>query len=403
MLDDYFKRLRYTLPNLNTPPVAVGNETFSPYLSAEGKDSVWRAQRRLYTTGMNPAVSLHLRYQGESVYNRALGYKNPELGQPLMLDTPICLFSASKAVTALLIHHLATEGALDLDKPVAHYLPEYGQNGKHRTTIQHLLTHRAGIAKPPRKTPTNVLFEPDKILQLLYEAEPMKPGRQQAYHAVSAGFVLGTLIETVTGKNLNSYLDETVRQPMGMKYFTYGLDSQYEPAMNVATGVPSTMLNYFLQHAVGTDLESVVQLSNTPEFRRIVIPAGNIYATAEETSRFFQMLLNRGSYAGKRVFDERTIQRATTRTGKGARLDRSLFLPLEFSAGFMLGAPLLSVFGPGTTQAFGHLGFLSIYAWADRERELAGALLTTGKGVLGAHIPFLLALQMRINRWMRAQ
>ncbi len=401
MLEYYLKRLRYTLPNLNTPPKAVGHETFSPTLDANGKESIWRAQQRLYTTGMNPAVSLHLHHKGEAVYHRAIGYKNPELGQPLALDTPICLFSASKAVTALLVHHLVTQGELELDKPVAHYLPEYGQNGKHRTTIQHLLTHRAGIAKPPKDTPREVLFQPDAILKLLYEAEPMNPGRQQAYHAVSAGFVLGVLIEKITGKTLNQFLDEIVRQPMGMKYFTYGLDAAYKPAMNVATGVPSAILNRFLEHAVGTDLETVVDISNTAEFRQTTIPAGNLYATAEETSRFFQMLLADGTYQGKKVFDKTTVQRATARTGKGTRLDRSLFLPMEFSAGFMLGAPLLSIYGPGTAQAFGHLGFLSIYAWADRERDLAGALLTTGKGILGAHIPFLLALQRRINRWTK--
>lgn len=401
MLDFYLKRLRYTLPNLHTPPMAVGNEVFSPSLDADGKESIWRAQRRLYTTGMNPAVSLHLHHKGEPVYHRALGYKNPELGQPLTLDTPVCLFSASKAITALLIHHLVTHRELELHKPVAHYLPEYGQNGKHRTTIQHLLTHRAGIARPPQDTPHEVLFNPDEILQLLYEAEPMNPGRQQAYHAISAGFVLGFLIEKITGKTLNQFLDELVRQPMDMKYFTYGLEAPHEPALNVATGLPSTVLNHFLEHAVGTDLETVVDISNSPEFRQTTIPAGNLYATAEETSRFFQMLLADGMYQGKRIFDEATIKRATARTGKGTRLDRSLFLPMEFSAGFMLGAPLLSIYGPGTQEAFGHLGFLSIYAWADRERELSGALLTTGKGVLGAHIPFLLALQMRINQWTR--
>src|SRR5699024_7996004 len=236
----------------------------------------------------------HLHHKGEPVYHRALGYKNPELGQPLTLDTPICLFSASKAITALLVHHLVTQGELELSKPVAHYLPSYGQNGKHRTTLQHLLTHRAGIARPPKDTPHEVLFQPEAILKLLYEAEPMNPGRQQAYHAVSAGFVLGVLIEEITGKTLNQYLDEVVRQPMGMKYFTYGLDAQYEPAMNVATGMPSAVLNRFLEHAVGTDLETVVDISNTPEFRQTTIPAGNLYATAEETSRFFQMLLSDG-------------------------------------------------------------------------------------------------------------
>lgn len=401
MLEELSQRLRYTLPRFGTPPTACGEEA-STNLSASGKEAIWRAQQRLYRTGMNPAISLHLHHQGEAVYHRAIGYKHPELGQPLSLDTPICLFSASKAITALLAHHLVTLGELSLHKPVAHYLPKFGQNGKERITLQQLLTHRAGIARPPKNTPNEVLFEPEQILNLLYEASPVNPGRQQAYHAISAGFVIGHLIETITGKDLNELLDETVRKPMGMKYFTYGLAPEHEPAINVATGLPSPLLDRFLEHAVGTDLNTVVDISNAEPFRNTIIPAGNIFATAEETSRFFQMLLNHGEYQGKQIFAPETVARATARTGKGQQLDRSLFLPMEFSAGFMLGAPLLSIYGPGTTEAFGHLGFISIYAWADRKRELAGALLTTGKGLLGAHIPYLLSLQMRINRWAKA-
>ncbi|HBY50321.1 MAG TPA: hypothetical protein DEH09_13765, partial [Alcanivorax sp.] len=56
---------------------------------------------------------------------------------------------------------------------------------------------------------------------------------------------------------------------------------------------------------------------------------------------------------------------------------------------------------PAAPRAFGHLGFISIYCWADPDRDLAGALLTTGKGLIGPHIPALLNLQYTINRHTR--
>lgn len=395
------QRLRYTLPTLRRAPYHIGAETNQTGLSELGKQRVWKAQQRLYATGMNPAIAVHLYHRGQPVYHRVLGYQDAQKQQPLALDTPICLFSASKTVTSVLIHHLMTEGALDVHKPVAHYLPSYGQNGKHRTTLEHLLTHRAGVARPPKDVPVDTLFQQEEILQRLYEAEPSKPGREQAYHAVTAGFILGEIITKVTGKSLNDYLTEVIREPMEMMNFHYGMPHgrEHEAAENVATGLPSFLFNRFLYHAVGAGLETVVDISNTDEFKHIVVPAGNLYATAEETSRFFNMLLANGEHQGRQILAPETIQRATRHTGKGTRIDRSLYLPLEFSSGFMLGKDWLSLYGPGTNSAFGHLGFLSIYAWADPARELAGALLTTGKGMLGAHLPFLLALQMNINKW----
>lgn len=395
------QRLRYTLPTLSKAPSAIGIEATTTGLSELGKQKVWKAQKRLYATGMNPAIAVHLRHQGKPVYHRTLGYKDANKKQPITLNTPICLFSASKAITSILIHHLMTEGALDVNKPVAHYLPSYAQNGKHRTTIEHLLTHRAGVARPPKDVPTETLFQQDEILRRLYEAAPSKPGREQAYHAVTAGFILGEIITKVTGKSLNDYLTEVIREPMDMVNFHYGMPRghEHDAAENVATGLPSILFNRFLYHAVGADLETVVQISNSDEFKQTIVPAGNLYATAEETSRFFSMLLANGSYQGQQILAPETIQRAISHTGKGTRIDRSLYLPLEFSSGFMLGQEWLSLYGPGTNSAFGHLGFLSIYGWADPERELAGAILTTGKGMLGAHLPFLFALQMSINKW----
>ncbi|HLR17722.1 MAG TPA: serine hydrolase domain-containing protein [Alcanivoracaceae bacterium] len=395
------QRLRYALPTFSKPPEDIGIEMHSSALSTNGKEQIWKAQRRLYATGMHPAISVHLHHRGQPVYHRALGFKDAKKQQPINLNTPICLFSASKAVTSILIHHLMTEGALDVNKPVAHYLPDYGQNGKHRTTIEHLLTHRAGVARPPKDAPIETLFQHEEILRRLYEAEPSKPGREQAYHAVTAGFILGEIITTVTGKSLNDYLTEVIRAPMGMTYFHYGMPAGTErtAAENVATGLPSMLFNRFLYHAVGTGLETVVDISNSDDYKRIVVPAGNLYATAEETSRFFNMLLANGRDGDKQILAPETVHRATRPTGKGTRLDRSLYLPLEFSSGFMLGKEVLSLYGPGTEDAFGHLGFLSIYGWADPQRELAGAILTTGKGMLGASLPFLFALQMKINQW----
>ncbi|WP_051011729.1 serine hydrolase domain-containing protein [Alcanivorax hongdengensis] len=368
-------------------------------LGSEQVDAIWRATRSLYRGGMSPAISLCLRRHGEIVLNRSLGYADPQAGRIMTPDTPVCLFSASKVVTAMLVHHLVEQGQLDLDDPVTRYLPAYGQQGKERTTIRHLLTHQAGIPRPPEKVEPEILYRPQDILDLLCSAKP-SGFNSQAYHAITAGFVLGAVVEAITGEDLNATLDRVIRQPMGMTYFTFGATGP-ERARDVSTGLPMKLVDLFLTYAVGGSIDEVVEVTNDDRFQDIIVPAGNLYATAEEASRFFQMLLNDGAYNGQQIFQPETVRRALEPAYHRPRIDRTLLLPLNFSSGFMLGNRGMGMFGPGAPKAFGHLGFISIYCWADPQRDLSGALLTTGKGVVGPHLPALFNLQYTINRHTR--
>lgn len=362
-------------------------------------DAIWRATRKLYRGGMSPAMSLCLRRHGEIMLNRSIGFADPDTQRIMTPETPVCLFSASKVVTAMLVHHLVEKGELDLDDPVTRYLPEYGRNGKGRTTVRHLLTHQAGIPRPQEPVEAEILYRPQDIYQMLCDAKP-SGFNTQAYHAITAGFVLGALVEKITGEALNSTLDRVIRKPLGMKYFTYGNTGQ-ERARDVATGVPLKLVDVFLSYAVGGSIDEVVEVTNDERFQNITVPAGNLYATAEEASRFFQMLLNAGSYNGQQIFQPETVAQALKPAYHRPRVDRTLLLPLNFSAGFMLGNRGMGMFGPGAPNSFGHLGFISIYCWADPDRALSGALLTTGKGVIGPHLPALLNLQYTINRHTR--
>ena len=66
--------------------------------------------------------------------------------------------------------------------------------------------------------------------------------------------------------------------------------------------------------------------------------------------------------------------------------------------GFMLGGRWLSFYGPGTSHAFGHLGFTNIVTWADPERDVAAALLTSGKPVVYPQIVDLFDILVQIGR-----
>ena len=92
------------------------------------------------------------------------------------------------------------------------------------------------------------------------------------------------------------------------------------------------------------------------------------------------MLLNGGELEGRRVLKAETVAEAIRPVGK-LQYDGILMIPLRFSAGFMLGEAPFGLFGPNSTLAYGHLGFVSVLCWADPARDISVALLNTGKSV----------------------
>lgn len=373
--------------------------TESDAIDAAQRDKIWRAMKHFYRSGMNPAMSLAIRHRGELVFNRALGYADVHSEQLLQVDDPVCLFSASKAVTAVLVHSLVDEGKLKLNDKVADFIPEYAVNGKDKTTVLDLLAHRAGVPRIPEAGPELLFDRAEGVRQLLAAKPQTASGSRQAYHAVTGGFVLGELIERITGKTLNEVLDAKLRQALGTHYFHYGIhgaDQQRVPHHYI-TGLTPSLVDTYVNHAVGAELNAVVDVSNDTRFMESIVPAGNLYATAEEVTRFYQMLLDDGNWQGQQLLQPGTVGHATRPVSAPFVVDGSLLLPIRFSAGFMLGAKRISPFGSRTQGAFGHLGFVSITTWADPARQLSVALLTTGKGIVGPQLPSMFKLFNQIN------
>jgi CubicO group peptidase (beta-lactamase class C family) len=127
-----------------------------------------------------------------------------------------------------------------------------------------------------------------------------------------------------------------------------------------------------------------------------ICPAGNIYTSAEQANRFFEMLLNGGLYNGKRIMSPQTVFRATLPTST-TTIDRTLLAPMRYALGPMLGSNPVGIFGPQTGQAFGHLGFSNILCWADPERDISISILTTGKSVIGTHLTALANVLLQVS------
>ena len=116
---------------------------------------------------------------------------------PIRTSTPMNLFSAAKAVTAMVIHKLDEQRQLHLEDRVCEYIPEFARHGKERITLRHVVAHRAGIPTLPHEAiDLDLLEDPDRIVGILCDLEPVSaPGRLLAYHAISGGFVLVSIVK----------------------------------------------------------------------------------------------------------------------------------------------------------------------------------------------------------------
>ncbi|NKI16835.1 beta-lactamase family protein [Spongiibacter sp. KMU-166] len=384
----------------------VGEGEVAPPSGLDRSDveEIWAKAAGMHDSGMHPMVSMCMRYKGDIVLHRSIGQaRGTEGAGPVMaeLDTPVCLFSASKVVIAVLVHKMAEDGLIDLLNPVSYYIPAFAQNGKANLSVYQLLSHRAGVPGVPEGTPTATVFDHDATVQLICrQASLDNDGRIVAYHALTGGAIMAELIRVCTGLGVNEYLDQVIRQPMGMRYFRYGLAAEDQPqvAQNFTTGLPNySLLGRHLRKVLGSDVENVVRVSNSPQFLDAEIPSANLYATAEEAGRFFQMLLQQGQWQGKQILSPLTVfhlaQEATP-----PQLDKSLMLPMRYSAGTMLGGRRVGLYGLNTPYAFGHLGFSNILCWADPQRDLSVAVLNNGKPVIGSHLKSLLGLLYTLGK-----
>jgi CubicO group peptidase (beta-lactamase class C family) len=410
-LPDPLRRIR--VPDDLESLMTFGPEEGPGALGADAVERIWRGAVAVYRTGVHPAVQVCVRHEGAIVLNRAIGHArgngpDDRRGGPIPIpatpDTPIVIYSGAKALTATVIHLLAERGELALSDPVAAYIPGYDRHGKGSITIGQVLSHRAGVPSLVKEAlDLDRAADRDFVVQTLIDAKPFaRAGRFLAYHAVSGGFILGEIVHRICGVDIREVLAREIQRPLGLRWTNYGVDEADldTVALNYVTGPPAAPpLSQLFSRALGLSVDKLVESSNDPRFLRAIVPSANIVTTAYELSGFYEMLRRGGELDGTRVLQPATIRNAL-RQQSHLEVDLSLGFPTRFSYGYMLGARLLSLYGRDTQHAFGHLGFTNILAWADPERALSAAVLTTGKPTLYPGIERFYGLTDRITRTM---
>jgi CubicO group peptidase (beta-lactamase class C family) len=407
---DPLRRIR--IPKDLDAVTSVGDEV-DPADAGMTRDNVermWAAIRVLYRTGVHPAIQLTVRREGQVVLDRAIGHargNGPQDGKdvekrPVTTRTPFVIYSSSKAITAMVAHLLDQRGDLHIGDRVCEYIPEFAAHGKEGVTVAHVLAHRAGVPNVPTEMlDLENIDDHDLVVRTMCDATPLsRPGKALAYHAISGGFIIDEIVRRVTGDDIRTVLAREILDPLGFDFCNYGVpaDRVDEVGWSYATGAPSLPpISTVLQRALGKHPDKIPGLANDPRFLTGIIPAGNGVASAHELSRFFELLRAGGTLDGHEVFDPRTIRRAITEQSY-REIDFTLGFPTRYGLGFMLGAQVLSLYGPDTEQVFGHLGYTNTVGWADPERATACALVTSGKPIVYPELADFWGVMRRIGR-----
>ena len=215
---------------------------------------------------------------GKVIYKNGFGMANMEWGIPVTTDTRFRLGSITKQFTAVLALQLVEQGKLKLDARLSDYLPDYRQDIGQKVTIHHLLTHTSGI---PSYTGLpnffqNVSRNPFKVDEFVkkYASGDLEfePGTKFSYNN-SGYFLLGAIIERITGKPYERVLKENILDPVGMK--NTGYDHHNTIIEKRAAGYVKTASGYL----------------NAP-YLDMSIPyaAGSIYSTVEDLHLWDQAL-----------------------------------------------------------------------------------------------------------------
>ncbi|KJV36371.1 hypothetical protein VI08_05130 [Luteibacter yeojuensis] len=167
--------------------------------------------------------------QGSAVtYEASRGFASVELGAALSPATQFRIGSITKTVTAAAILRLAADGRLDIDKPIATWLPTFPNATA--ITVRELLNHTSGVSDEWEAPLTDVLDTPAR-LALIGKAKPgFAPGTDWSY-SNSGYMVLGAILEKITGKPWDEAERALVLQPLGIPTMGYHGDTAVIPGL----------------------------------------------------------------------------------------------------------------------------------------------------------------------------
>lgn len=326
-------------------------------------------------------------HNSKTVELDAEGMADAEAGRPMKTDTIFQIMSMTKPFTGVGIMMLAEEGKLSLRDPLEHYLPEFhglrvattagpdaarlGEPAR-LVTIRDLMTHTAGIFDAP---PADIrdynqqMNIPLADLMKTFAKQPLlfQPGTHWSYSSPGID-ILGRVIEVVSGRKYEDFIAERILRPLEMKDSFYFPDAERIPRIAMVYEGHAGNLSRSPGTILGGDPAKHRQGAKDPA------PAWGLYSTAEDLSHFYQMMLNGGSYKGRRYLSKFSVDLMTAvHTGD--------LNPSGWMGGSGYGLTWEVVNDPAGELAghsagtYGHGGAFGTQGWIDAKKNLITIML----------------------------
>lgn len=344
---------------------------------------------------LNGGVALIMR-NGKVAYYKAYGYNNTETQQPMPKDGIFRIASQTKAITSVAVMMLFEEGKFLLDDPVSNYIPEFKSPkvldkfnaadssyttipAKREITIRDLLTHTSGIGYAQiGSAEANAIYYKAGITagigvgQIVLADKIKQLGKLPIFHQPGERFtyglntdVLGYLVEVVSGMPLDRFMRTRIFEPLGMKDTYFYLPKEKQ----------ARLVNLYTEDSTGRAvLMPAVRNLNGDMIRDYPNTSGTYFSggaglssTIYDYALFLQMLLNGGTYNGRRILSRNTVRMMTM--NQIGDVSRGVN---KFGLGFGITTERGSAILPVNEGAFDWGGMFATTYWVDPKEKLVG-------------------------------
>jgi CubicO group peptidase (beta-lactamase class C family) len=249
------------------------------------------------------------------------------------------------------VMQLTERGLIDLDAPLQRYFPEWTGPNKQAVTIRQLITHTSGL--PAFRAYDQITMDPDSLAKLMFGTQlDTMPGARMVYSDIGA-YMLGRLVERVSRKPLDRYVNDRVFEPLKMS------ETMYRPGLSLVSRIAPTEVD----PRRGGLVRGVVHDERAYYLGGVSAHAG-LFSSGHDLARFARMYLNGGTLDGAVIVQPGTIAQFTA----WQVADRALGWQKpdgSNSAGHFM-----------SPQAFGHTGFTGTSIWIDPNHDVFIILLS---------------------------
>jgi CubicO group peptidase (beta-lactamase class C family) len=347
--------------------------------NATVKAALETAIRERGEIGMQVAAYLN----GELVIDTWAGLADETTGRAVDADTLFNVYSVTKAVTATAIHIQAEKGLIDVDRPIAHYWPEFGVKGKDKGTVRQALMHRLGVPQMPAGTSVETICDWDTVTAGIADLEQMFPaGERAAYMCMSFGWILGEVVRRTDPQHrpFGQFIQDEICRPLGISDLWVGIPDEAEARVarmtNFNAGDRRAPADSLFVQSLPYSVSLIPEVFSLPQVRRACIGAVGGIFNARSEARFWSMLAQGGALDGVRLLSSERVAAACQPRPNGNELDPVYFnAPMPLSqGGYWMGAPSVPICAVTEPKAICCPGAGGSIGWADPETGLAVAI-----------------------------